>query len=188
MSSPETQIYLLLGGGTDSAALIPFYLRQQVSIQAIHFNYGQPSFAGEDRAVSKIADHYKIPLSKLNLGFQPKCTKGEYHSRNAILLLSAASIVADRKGRVAIGIHSGTPYYDCSAGFLSDIQRVFDGYFNGLIQVEAPFLNFSKQDIYQYCKLTNVPTHMTFSCEQLSDRACGQCPSCLDRRMLDEAR
>ena len=186
MSHSRTKVYLLLSGGTDSAALIPFYLRQQAYIQAVHFNYGQLSFVGEDRAASKISEYYEIPLIKLNLGFQLNSTKGEYHSRNAILLFSTASMIEGGKGRVAIGIHAGTPYYDCSAGFLSDMQRIFDGYFNGLIQIEAPFLNFFKQDIYHYCKLVNVPMKITFSCEKQSDYPCGKCPSCLDRSILNE--
>jgi 7-cyano-7-deazaguanine synthase len=102
------------------------------------------------------------------------------------MLLTAASIFSAKGGIFSIGIHSETPYYDCSQLFMVDIQRLFEGYFSGTIQVEAPFLEFTKKDIFEFCHLKQVPIEITFSCERRGDYPCGKCPSCKDRRMLDE--
>lgn len=181
----QIKIYLLVGGGTDSAALIDFYRSRKANINGIHFNYGQPSFSGEQRSVNALAEYYQISISSVDLGITINHDKSEYRCRNATLLMAAASTFSAKQSILSLGIHSGTPYYDCSPQFLRDIQRLFDGYFGGTVQVEAPFLDFTKQDIYEYCRINRVPVEITFSCERQSDRPCGKCPSCIDRRMLD---
>lgn len=186
MLQSDAQVNVLLGGGIDSTALIAFYLSRGSSVRGIHFNYNQPSFKGESHAVLALTQHYDIPLTAIDLGLQIACTQGEYHCRNAILLFSAASILPSKKGRFAIGIHAGTPYYDCSKKFVEDMQRVFDGYFAGSVQIEAPFVEFTKKDVFKYCKIAKVPINLTFSCERRGDIPCGECPSCLDRKEWDE--
>lgn len=186
MLQPNTDVNLLLGGGIDSTALIAFYLSCGSSVRGIHFNYNQPSFEGEHRAVLALTQHYNISLTTIDLGLKIACTQGEYHCRNATLLFSAASILPSKKGRFAIGIHAGTPYYDCSKKFVEDMQRIFDGYFAGSVQIEAPFVEFTKKDVFKYCKIAKVPINLTFSCERRGDIPCGECPSCLDRNELNE--
>ena len=181
----KVKIYLLVGGGTDSAALINFYQSRRANINGVHFNYGQPSLAGERRSINALTEYYKISISSVDFGITISHDKGEYYCRNAILLMAAASTFSVKQGILSLGIHSGTPYYDCSPEFLKDIQHLFDGYFGGTVQVEAPFLDFTKQDIYEYCRINKVPVEITFSCERQGDRPCGECPSCIDRRMLD---
>lgn len=185
-TQPDITINLLLGGGIDSAALIAYYLSRGATVRGIHFNYGQPSIEGERRSVLALSQHYRIYVTTVELGFSMVSTQGEYHCRNATMLLAAASIFSTQGGIFSIGIHSGTPYYDCSQLFMVDIQRLFEGYFAGVIQVEAPFLEFTKKNIFEFCHLNKVPVEITFSCERRGDYPCGECPSCGDRRMLDE--
>jgi 7-cyano-7-deazaguanine synthase len=185
-TQPDITINLLLGGGIDSAALIAYYLSRGATVRGIHFNYGQPSIEGERRSVLALSQHYRFYVTTVELGFSMVSTQGEYHCRNATMLLAAASIFSTQGGIFSIGIHSGTPYYDCSQLFMVDIQRLFEGYFAGVIQVEAPFLEFTKKDIFEFCHLNKVPVEITFSCERRGDYPCGECPSCGDRRMLDE--
>lgn len=182
------EVNLLLSGGIDSTALAAFYLSQDVLVKGFHFNYGHPSFAAEKRAIEKISSHYKISVATIDLGLSIVSNKGEYCCRNATLLLSAASISSSKLARFAIGIHAGTPYYDCSKTFVDDIQRIFDGYFNGSFQVEAPFLEFTKGEILSLCSELKVPVEITYSCEQNSDYPCGECLSCIDRRILNEGK
>jgi len=184
-TQPDITINLLLGGGIDSAALIAYYLSRGATVRGIHFNYGQPSIEGERRSVLALSQHYRIYVTTVELGFSMVSTQGEYHCRNATMLLAAASIFSTQGGIFSIGIHSGTPYYDCSQLFMVDIQRLFEGYFAGVIQVEAPFLEFTKKDIFEFCHLNKVPLEITFSCERRGDYPCGECPSCGDRRILD---
>lgn len=180
------EVNLLLGGGIDSTALVAFYLSQGTAVKGIHFNYRHSSFAGEQRAVEKVSYHYRIPVTTIDLGLSMVSIEGEYHCRNAILLLAAASVSPSKSARFAIGIHAGTPYYDCSKTFIADMQRIFDGYFSGYAQVEAPFLEFTKMEIISLCHAMKVPIEMTYSCERNSVTPCGECLSCIDRRMLIE--
>ena len=187
MESGLSKVNLLMSGGIDSTALVAFYLSRNVLVKGLHFNYGHPSFTAEKHAVEKISAHYRIPVSTIDLGLSIASNKGEYYCRNATLLLSAASIISSKSARFAVGIHKGTPYYDCSKVFVDDIQRILDGYFNGSVQIEAPFLELTKGEILSLCNELKVPVEITYSCERSSDIPCGECLSCIDRRILNEA-
>lgn len=101
-------------------------------------------------------------------------------------LLGAASNLDNAGGRLSLGIHAGTPYYDCSSSFLTDVQRLLDGYFGGTVRVEAPFVEFTKRDVFDFCLRNRVPVDLTFSCERSSDCPCGECRSCEERLILRE--
>jgi 7-cyano-7-deazaguanine synthase len=170
----------------DSAALLSFYLSRGAQVRCVHFDYGQPSMAGERRSVLALSRHYDVVVEKKRLGFAVERTEGEYHCRNALLVLAAASVAQRARLGIAIGIHAGSPYYDCTPAFVDDVQRVLDGYHGATMRVEAPFLEFSKRDIFDYCLGNGVPVDLTFSCERGSDRPCKRCDSCKDRMTLDE--
>jgi 7-cyano-7-deazaguanine synthase len=174
-------ISLLMSGGIDSAVLVPFYRARDVSIHGLHFDYGQLSARAERRAVNAICTHYALPLTIQKLGFSLPCDAGEFRARNALLLLAAAALEPNSSA-IAIGIHAGTPYYDCSDAFLGDMRRMVDGYFGGTVSLEAPFLAFDKQHICEFACRTGVPIDLTYSCERTSDGPCGECPSCRDRQ------
>lgn len=176
----ETMVTLLLGGGIDSAALIPFYQARGSALHVVHFDYGQPSAAAERRAAQGICRHYKMALTEHKLGITLVCESSEYRGRNALLLMAAAGSEPDPSS-VAIGIHAGTPYYDCSAAFLRDMNRLFDGYFGGTLPVEAPFIDFDKREVCTFAREAGVPIDLTFSCERTSGAPCGECLSCQDR-------
>lgn len=186
MAAAAEEIRILLGGGTDSAALLPFYLSRSATARGVHFDYGQPSARGERRSALSLAKHYGIPVETPTLGLTVASTKGEYHCRNALLVLAATSVAPRSRLGVAIGIHADTPYYDCTPAFVEDMQRVLDGYYGGTVCIEAPFLEFSKRDVFDYCLEHDVPVGLTFSCERRGDRHCGRCASCKDRKMLNE--
>ena len=177
---------ILLGGSIDSAALLSFYLSRGAEVRGVHFDYGQPSMLGERRAVLAVSKHYDVGLETVCLGFAVARTEAEYHCRNALLVLAAASVACRARLGIAIGIHAGSPYYDCTPAFVGDVQRVLDGYHGGTMRVEAPFLEFSKRDVFDYCLENCVPIDLTFSCESRSDRPCQQCASCKDRKALGE--
>jgi 7-cyano-7-deazaguanine synthase len=41
-------------------------------------------------------------------------------------------------------------------------------------------LDFSKRDIWKYCKIEKVPIHLTYSCELGKKQPCGNCDTCKD--------
>jgi 7-cyano-7-deazaguanine synthase len=79
---------LCLGGGTDSTALIDYYLQEGFNVRGIHFDYGQPSCEGERQAVAAVSRYYNIAviLSDLHPKPMPK-PNGEYPCRNALVVL-----------------------------------------------------------------------------------------------------
>jgi 7-cyano-7-deazaguanine synthase len=109
---------------------------------------------------------------------------GEIPGRNAFLVFAAVLARGAEPGIIAIGIHEGTQYYDCTEGFLKSIQIVLDGYAAGKIKVAAPFLNWGKQIIWEFCKKVGVPVNSTYSCEKGGVHPCGKCLSCKDREAL----
>lgn len=173
-------VRVLLGGGIDSAALIPFYQTRGAALHAVHFDYGQPSVTAERRAVRAICRHYEVPLATHKLGIALPSEHGEYRGRNGLLLIAAAGS-EPVPSSVAIGVHAGAPYYDCSPAFLRDINRLFDGYFGGTLSVEAPFVDFDKRDVCAFAREIELPLDLTFSCERTSSAPCGECLSCRDR-------
>ena len=160
-----------------------FYLRRKVSIQCIHFQYGQPNGQSEAEAVEKLTNYYGLEKSVVQLGFPLMKRKEELLGRNTFFVLAASSLGVT-PARIALGIHSGSPYYDCSRLFIEDCQRVLDGYFQGIVRLEAPFLDFGKRDIVRYCKTNNVPIQLTYSCQTQNYPPCGKCTSCLDRQQI----
>lgn len=177
-------ITVLCSGGIDSTALINYYLKKQRNVYGLHFCYGQSSEESELNAITSIAKHYSIPLSIVNLGFDINIKNREYSCRNALFILCAAAKLPENSSTIAIGIHKGIPYYDCSKRFIEECQRLIDGYFAGTVIIDAPFIEYSKKQIFEYCVEEQVPLKMTYSCEDKNDKPCGICPSCIDRRLL----
>jgi 7-cyano-7-deazaguanine synthase len=178
------QVDVLVSGGIDSAALLAFYTRQRFSVRALFVDFGQPAAKQESRAARSVCNHYGVQLSTMNVKCGAAFSPGEISGRNAFLLFAAVLARGSEPGIVAIGIHEGTSYYDCTAGFLKTIQTIVDGYAVGKIKVAAPFLNWGKQIIWEFCKKYGVPVTSTYSCEKGGVHPCGKCLSCKDREAL----
>jgi 7-cyano-7-deazaguanine synthase len=175
-------ILLLVSGGIDSTALIDYYLKKGINPHCIHFQYGQKNDKSELKSFKKIMSYYKISdyeIIKFNFPFFEN--KYEVFGRNAVFVLGALAL-KNNPAVISLGCHSGTQYYDCSEPFIEDMQRVLDGYFKGTIQLDAPFITWSKQEIIEYCKKNKVPIDLTYSCIVQNEPPCGNCPPCLDRK------
>lgn len=179
-------VTICCGGGTDSTALIPYYSDLGFEIRCVHFDYGQAALSGEREAVGSIVAYYQVPVDYSII--RPKLTmqkNNEYPGRNALFVLFASRELQASRSLISLGIHAGTPYYDCGPAFVDDIQHILDGYFNGLVTLDTPFLHFTKEDIYEFCHKYEVPVDLTYSCQQNPRIPCGKCQSCLDRRLYD---
>lgn len=185
VTEPTNSVAVLVSGGIDSAALLAFYLSQRFSVRALFVDFGQPAARQESRAAKAVCKHYGVDLSIMAVKSGATFSSGEITGRNAFLVFSALLVGGARPGMIAMGIHEGPPYYDCSEGFLKSIQTVVDGYAAGKIKVAAPFLNWGKQVIWEFCKEVKVPVESTYSCEKGSVPPCGKCLSCMDREALD---
>lgn len=180
----KDSVGVLVSGGIDSAALLAFYLRQPFNVRALFVDFGQPAAKQESRAARAVCKHYGVRLSIMTVKSGAAFSPGEIPGRNAFLVFAAVLVCGAQPGMIAIGIHEGPPYYDCSEGFLKSIQTVVDGYAAGRIKVAAPFLKWGKQIIWEFCKKVGVPIESTYSCEKGGVRPCGRCLSCKDREAL----
>jgi 7-cyano-7-deazaguanine synthase len=178
-------ILVLASGGIDSTACLRFYLDQKDTVQALFVDYGQLSAKREFRAVSSVCDHYSVSLQTVICKGTKHKFDGLIFGRNAFLLNLALMEFPFTHGVIAIGVHAGTTYYDCSPVFLEATQNTFNAYTNGAIRIGTPFLNWTKAEIVTYCKQRGVPLAMTYSCELRRNQPCGQCVSCRDLEALN---
>jgi 7-cyano-7-deazaguanine synthase len=177
-------VYVLLSGGIDSAACVHFYKGKSYSVRPVFVSYGQPAEQAESKSARKISQFYGLRLRTISVAGLNVPKSGEIIGRN--LLLAAAALMRSgiRGNLVAIGIHHGTRYYDCSSRFIETCTTLFSGYTDGRVGFAAPFAMLSKSDIWEYCKDGRVPVRLTWSCETSSKRACGKCLSCRDKERL----
>lgn len=181
-SHPE--IAVLLSGGLDSMACAHFYCTLNRSVCGIFVDYGQPAASHELVAASAIARYLNIPLFALAVRAAHPKRAGEIPARNAFLLCLAAMERPASVRALAIGIHAGTPYADCSCEFISSMKAVLSMQSRPL-DVLAPFLEWQKADIILYSTERRLPIDVTYSCEAGTIPVCGRCASCLDRRSID---
>ena len=175
---------VLLSGGVDSSACVAFYRKLGYTIEALFVDYGQPARDAERAAASAIANHYSIPLQNVTCEGPPASFSGEIMGRNALLVFVALLYNPTWSGIIALGIHAGTRYYDCQKPFVDDLSRIVTGYSDGRTVLGTPFQAWSKAAIWNFCLETNVPLHLTWSCEVSPTRPCGTCLSCRDREAL----
>src|SRR5205085_7712545 len=110
---------------------------------------------------------------------------GELTGRNAFLIFCAILLGGCQDGMLAIGIHAGTPYFDCSPSFVERIDPLVRECSNGRVSLLAPFVDWSKGDVYSYFVNSKIPLSRTYSCEAGLMPPCGQCLSCQDRARLE---
>ena len=173
-----------MSGGLDSAACLDFFTRIHRSVRGLFINYGQPAAHQETVAASRITSHFGVSIRILTIKGASRKNKGEVLGRNALLLSAALAEAGPAVEIIALGVHGGTPYYDCSPSFVETVQRILDGYSNGRIRLMVPFLEWSKSDIWDYCIEQGVPMELTYSCEQGTWPPCGGCISCRDLEAL----
>ncbi len=176
-------VLVLASGGIDSTACIYYYLSRGFSVRTLHVDYGQRAFKPEKKALQSICDHFKI-------GYRCLCFHGiSWSTRNSDeivgrnLFLAAIGILAYEAthGLIAMGIHSGSEYVDCSPEFQSQLSCLARLLSRHHIDFDFPFGSWYKPEIIAYCKLYDIPVQLTYSCVDSDSDPCGLCLSCLER-------
>jgi 7-cyano-7-deazaguanine synthase len=175
---------VLVSGGIDSCATLALYHRRSEPLSALFVNYGQAAAAHELPAAQRVATHYQVPLSTVRCTGLGEFGAGYVRARNALLLQIGLVAAQFDAGQIAMGLHAGTPYSDCTPAFLAEVQRIFDLYCGGKIRAVAPFIDQDKRAVVEFCRQAGVPIGLTYSCERGSNPPCGSCLSCLDRAAL----
>jgi len=175
---------VLLSGGVDSTACAAFYLGSGHTLAALFVDYGQAARQQEEKAARAISRFFRIPLGVVRCRGLRSDIPGITRGRNLALLSMGLSAFADDAGIIALGVHLGSAYPDCGANFIAQVQRIFDLYTQGSVQVGVPFLEWTKTDIWAFCKREGVPVQLTYSCELGLRQPCGHCRSCRDLEVL----
>ncbi|HSH83170.1 MAG TPA: 7-cyano-7-deazaguanine synthase [Herpetosiphonaceae bacterium] len=181
---------VLTSGGRDSAACIAYYRQQERAIQALWVDYRQRAARREEAAVERVAAHYRIPLQKIALkGIRWPQLGGElfeYRGRNLTLAAMALNTAPAGGALVALGIHQGTPFADCDPAFVEQLDQLLALLSDGLVRLDCPFVEWSKQDVARYAATQGAPIDLTYSCERGKLPPCGECVKCRDNLALDE--
>lgn len=209
MNSSEDRAVILLSGGMDSATAAAEALDRGYELYALHTSYGQNTETKEYECALRLANEFdaadflhvetehlaRIGASSLTDDTidvaDAESQNDEIPSsyvpfRNANLLSMAVSYAeANECSAIFIGAHTEdfAGYPDCRPEFFEAFQQVINvGTKPGTeIEVEAPFVEWSKTNIARHGLELDVPYEHTWSCYRDEEPACGTCDSCTIR-------
>jgi len=196
---------VILSGGMDSTTAAFIARSEGYEIIPVHFNYSQRTEKRELKAFNDICDYLElenryvidIPFFKqigasalvdesIDVpvdGLKPGIPVTYVPFRNGIFL-SIAAAVAEKEGAEAIYIgvveEDSSGYPDCREEFIQNMQNAIN---SGTkpetnIEIKTPLVHLKKEDIVKTAVSYRVPLHLTWSCYQNEDEACGVCDSC----------
>lgn len=177
-----------MSGGIDSTSCMLFYRKQGFKIEGLFIDYGQPAVLREKQALEKLGMLYSVPIKQVQLSGIDIPVLVEIPGRNILFLSVALMYFSESSGIIAIGIHTGTPYYDCSKDFIDRTQQIIDGYAGGKVTIGVPFLEWNKLEVWNYLQKFRLPFGITYSCELGLDQPCGKCSSCKDLEALNAGK
>jgi 7-cyano-7-deazaguanine synthase len=195
----------IMSGGMDST-LVAYIMRSRgYEIVALHFSYGQRTVTKElscFRAICEdleVSEKYEIDLDFFKTigasaltdhsievptdGIKPEVPITYVPFRNGIFL-SIATAIAEKEGcdALAIGVveEDSSGYPDCREHFIETFQNAANLGTKETtnITIEMPLVHLKKSQIVQEAIKLDAPLHLTWSCYQSEEKACGVCDSC----------
>lgn len=202
-----TNAVVLLSGGLDSTTTLAQALADGCKVTAISFRYGQ-RHTKELVSAENVCKFYNVDHVVIDLNLSsfrsaltrpdidvPLDREGELDAqipityvpaRNIIFLSIAAGLCESTDAdRIYIGAndvdYSGYP--DCRPEFFKAFEEMISkgtkaGVEGHPIKVMTPIINDSKADIVRRGKKLGAPLHLTWSCYNGGEKACGHCDSC----------
>ena len=205
MENSNNIAVVAVSGGLDSCVSAAI-ANQNYKLAFAHINYGQRTEKRELKAFHDIADHYgvkkrlvidythlaeiggssltdkAIEVTKADLS-NKEIPSSYVPFRNANILsacVSWAEVLNASKIFIGAVYEDSSGYPDCRPSFFEAFEKMID---EGTkpstkIRIETPIINLSKAEIVKEGIRLNAPLHLTWSCYQNEDEACGVCDSC----------
>lgn len=194
-----------LSGGLDSCVTLAEAHARDPRVAALHLVYGQRTAERELRAFTEVCDHYRLehrlvceqPALKSMGGSAltdeslavPETEPGEgvpvtYVPFRNGQILSLACAWAESLGarEVYLGAvqEDSSGYPDCRDEFFRRFEAAVEAGTRPQthLRVMTPVLHLDKAAIVRRGLELGAPLHLTWSCYQSSDLACGRCESC----------
>ncbi len=205
---PKELAVCLVSGGLDSCVAAA-YAAQKYDLAFLHVNYGQRTEARELKAFNEIADYYQVKyrlvadvpaleqigasaLTDTNIPVPEGAVSTSdipvtyVPFRNAHFLAIAVSwgeVLGAKRIFIGASEVDFSGYPDCRKSFFEAFNRaIAEGTKPETdIRIETPLIELSKAEIVRLGVKLKAPLHLTWSCYQREDVACGVCESCLLR-------
>lgn len=198
----------LVSGGLDSCVAAAI-ANEKCALAFLHVNYGQRTEKREERAFKEIAEFYNV-TKLLNVSIEylkdiggsaltdhsiavPKQSLSEQGIpvtyvpfRNTHLLAIAVSwgeVLGARYIYIGATEVDSSGYPDCRESYFKAFNKVIE---EGTrpetkLEVVAPLVHMNKAEVVKTGIKLGAPLHLTWSCYENEDIACGKCDSCLLR-------
>lgn len=197
---------VLASGGMDSCVTTAIAAHASDELAMLHVSYGQRTQAREYKAFSDIADFYSvarrlttsidyltkiggssltdknIEVSRANL-VSTEIPTSYVPFRNAHLLSIATSwaeVLGARRIYIGAVAEDSSGYPDCRPEYYDAFNRLIAVGTKPETQIEivTPVIPLRKSEIIRRGQQLGAPLHLTWSCYQAEDLACGICDSC----------
>jgi 7-cyano-7-deazaguanine synthase len=204
----EQLAVVAVSGGMDSCVTAAIANRTH-NIAMVHINYGQRTQRRELKAFTEIANFYGVEkrliidlshFSKIGgsslTDANMEVTKADLGSkeipssyvpfRNANILspcVSWAEVLNANAVYIGAVYEDASGYPDCRPEFYEAFEKMVDVGTKPetKIKIVTPIINLSKAEIVKKGMEIGAPLHLTWSCYQSEDEACGVCDSCAFR-------
>ena len=196
----------LVSGGMDSCVTAAIAHEENDELAFLHVSYGQRTEKREREAFEALADHFQvktrlvislehlariggssltdhgIPVSTADLA-APGIPSSYVPFRNAHLLSAAVSwgeVIGATSIYIGAVAEDSSGYPDCRPEFYAAFQEVLDlgTRPETRIIIKTPVIHMRKSEIVRRGIELGAPLHLTWSCYQGSEVACGNCDSC----------
>ena len=206
MKNNIKKVIIALSGGMDSCVTTAIAKQEYDELYAFHTNYGQRTLKRELQAFNEIADYFNIKerltvdfshltqiggssltdknieVSKVDLS-NKNIPTSYVPFRNANILsacVSWAEVINAEAIFIGAVYEDSSGYPDCRPEFYKAFEKVIDigTKPETKIKIITPVIYLSKDEIVKKGIELNAPFHLTWSCYQDEETACGVCDSC----------